>query len=224
MNLGGHIGAGWLVAHSVRLDRFERRWVVVMAILCDADAIFLLWKGSMDELHRTFGHNVWVWLGAPLVVPLLVTGRPAGRRLLLLGLSYLAMASHVVLDLVATGWWGLYPLWPLEGPEILMSDYLAENTMKWGIQPVLLVLFVAAMVWIYVRHKRTPLEAISPNVDSLLVNFVLLPWRHRCGQCGPPHGGLAFYRCSRCGRPLCPHHRAINWRLEVRCRPACRDT
>jgi len=214
MNPGGHIGAGWVLGHTVQLDRFERRWIVVMALLSDADGVFMFWSRALDEWHRTFGHNVWVWLGAPLVVPLFAA---RGRRFLLLGLSYLAMASHVALDLVGTGWWALYPLWPLRGPEILMSNYLAENTMKWMIQPALLIVFVTAMVWIYIRHKRTPLEVISPCVDSLLTNFVLLPWRHRCGECS----GLAFYRCSQCGRPLCPSHRTVNWRLEVCCRPRC---
>jgi membrane-bound metal-dependent hydrolase YbcI (DUF457 family) len=218
MSTGGHMGAGWLLAHSVRLNRFERRWVVIMAILCDVDAIFLPFPQAYADLHRTFGHNLWVWLGAPLVIPFFVA---RGRRLLVLALAYLAMASHVALDLVATGWWGMYPFWPLKGwtvSEILISNYIAENTMKWIIQPILLVFFVAAMVWIYIRHKRTPLEAISPNVDSLLTNFALLPWKHRCAECG----GVAFYRCGRCGRLLCPNHRAINWRLEVRCCPKCR--
>lgn len=214
MNLGGHISAGWLIAHSVRLDRFERRWVVVMAILCDVDAGFLLWKGAADEWHRTFGHNVWIWLAAPLIVSLMMA---KGRRLLMLGLFAMAMASHVVLDLFVTGWWGLYPLWPLNGLEILMSLYIPENAMKYGIQPAVLAVFIAAMVLIYIRHGRTPLEAISPNVDALLVTFVLLPWRGRCGECGKP----AFYRCSHCERPLCPAHRALNRRLEVSCRPAC---
>jgi len=216
MNLGGHIGAGWLIAHSARLDRFERRWVVAMAVLCDVDGVFLLWRGSLDTWHRTFGHNIWVWMGAPLAVVFFAS---RGRKLLLLALCYGAMASHVVLDLVGTGWWPLYPLWPFNGPEILMSDYIPENTMKYVIQPVLLVAFIAGMVWIYLRHRRTPVEAISPNLDRLLTDFVLLPWRRRCAVCGK----RAFYRCSRCGRHLCPDHRRINLRLEVFCRPACPD-
>jgi hypothetical protein len=137
--------------------------------------------------------------------------------LLLLGLAYAAMASHIVLDLVATGWWGIRPLWPLDGPEILLSDYIGEAIMKWGIQLVLLTVFLYAMVWIYIRRGRTPLEAISPKVDALLMNFVLLPWKHRCGECGR----LAFYRCTQCGRPLCPSHRRLDWSLEVYCRPLC---
>jgi len=214
MNLGGHIGAGWLLAHAAALDRFERRYVLALALLPDIDGLFLLWRGSLDHWHRTFGHNVWLWLAAPLVALAFVR---RGRRLAMLGLFYAAIASHVVLDLVGTGWWGLYPLWPVGDFEILMSDWIAEDTMKYGIQPALLVFFLAAMVWLYVRHRRTPLEALSPAVDALLVNFVLLPWRHRCGECGR----LAFYRCTHCGRPLCPHHRAVNRRFEVACRPLC---
>lgn len=223
LNFGGHLGAGWVLAHAARLDRHERRWVVVMAVLPDVDGVFLLWHGSaLGDWHRTFGHNVWVWLLAPLAGLMFAT---AGRRLLVLGLAYAAMTSHVVLDLFATGWWGMYPfwpwglklLWPFKGAEILMTDYLPENVMKWLIQPVLIAVFVGAMVWIYIRHRRTPLEVISPNVDSLLMNFVTLPWRERCGECG----GLAFYRCSQCGRPLCPTHRTITRRLDVQCRPQC---
>lgn len=216
MNLGGHIGAGWILANAARLDRFERRWVVAMAVLCNVDAVGLLWRGELDTWHRTFGHNLWVWLGAPLLV-LMVAAR--GRRLLLAGLCYAAMASHVALDLVATGWCGLSPLWPFAGPEIFTTNYLSEDTMKWIIQPALLVPIAAAMVWIYVRHRRTPLEAISPAVDSLLMNFVLLPWRQRCGVCG----SRALYRCGGCGQPLCPDHRTVNWGLEVRCCPLCPD-
>jgi len=215
MNPGGHIGAGWVLAHAASLERSERRWVVAMAVLSDVDGVFLLWRGALDQWHRTFGHNVWLWLAAPLVVPLFVA---PGRRLLLLGLSYAAMASHVALDLVGTGWWALYPLWPFRGPQIVMSDFIPENTMKWAIQPALILVFVGAMVWIYVRHRRTPLEVISPKVDSLIMNFVLLPWRNRCVECGR----VAFYRCARCGRVLCPYHRAVTWRLEVKCGTDCR--
>jgi membrane-bound metal-dependent hydrolase YbcI (DUF457 family) len=219
MNPGGHIEAGWLVAHAASLDRFERRWVVAMAILCDADAVFLPFPETYASWHRTFGHNLWVWIAAPLVAGFFVA---KGRRLLVLGLCYLAMASHVALDLIGTGWWGMYPLWPFRTSgtpisEILISNYIAEDTMKWIIQPALIVLFTAATVWIYVRHKRTPLEAISPRVDSLIMNFVTMPWKQRCGVCGR----VALYRCDRCGEPLCPHHRAVNWHLEVRC---CSDT
>jgi len=188
-----------------------------MAALCDVDAIFLPFPETYAQWHRTFGHNLWVWLGAPLVLLFFLR---RGRRLLVLALAYLAMASHVVLDLIATGWWAMYPFWPLKGwavSEILTSKYIPENTMKWVIQPALIVLIVAGMVWIYVRYKRTPLEAISPKVDSLLMNFALLPWGHRCAHCGR----RALYRCGQCDRPLCPYHRAISWRLEVRCSPKC---
>ena len=223
MNFGGHVGAGWLLAHVARLDRSERRWVVGMAVLPDVDGVFLLWYGSpLGDLHRTFGHNVWLWLVAPLTV-LLFAAR--GRRRLLLGLCYAAMGSHVALDLFATGWWSIYPfwpwglkwLWPFGSSEILMANYLPENLMKWGVQPILIVLFVGAMVWLYVRHRRTPLELISPNLDMLLMNFILMPWRTRCAECGR----VAFYRCSSCGQPLCPLHRAVSLRLAVRCRLRC---
>jgi len=188
-----------------------------MAALCDVDAIFLPFPETYAQWHRTFGHNLWVWIGAPLVLLFFVA---RGRRFLVLSLAYLAMAGHVALDLIATGWWGMYPFWPLRGwevSEILTSNYIPEDTMKWIIQPLLTVLILVGIVWIYLRHKRTPLEAISPAVDSLLMNFILLPWRQRCGECG----GLAFYRCGRCGRALCPNHRAVNWRLEVRCHSPC---
>lgn len=210
MNPGGHIEAGWLLANAAPLDRSERRWVVGMAIACDVDALLLPWPDAYDALHRTFGHNLWFWLGAPLLV--LFFAKP-GRKRLVLAMAYLAMASHVLLDLASTGWWPMYPFWPFEGTVVFSSNWIPEETMKWIIQPALMVFLFGGLVGIYVWRKRTPLELLSPNVDSLIMNFILLPWRHRCGVCGK----LAFYRCSDCGQTLCPNHRTLDWRLNVRC-------
>jgi membrane-bound metal-dependent hydrolase YbcI (DUF457 family) len=221
MNFGGHVEAGWLLAHTADFSLSERRLITLLAILPDADGLFFFSATWNEYAHRTFGHNIWVFICAPLVASLFVS--PA-RRLRVAPLLYISLGLHFFLDLFVTGWWELRPLFPLHGGNITMSHVLTqlvpldwEWVMKYPVQIGLLAVLTAGTIVVYLKYRRTPLEVISPRLDKLVMNFLLLPWHVRCSHCGKP----AFYRCSLCSAALCPHHRSITLRLHIHCSPGC---
>ena len=86
--------------------------------------------------------------------------------------------------------------------------------MVQGVFQVTAMVFILAMtVWIYLRHRRTPLEIISPALDRLLVNYAVVPWSNRCANC--TH--RAHFRCDLCGRTFCANHIKVSRGLGVRC-------
>jgi hypothetical protein len=86
--------------------------------------------------------------------------------------------------------------------------------MVQGVFQVTAMVFILGMtVWIYARHRRTPLEVVSPALDRLIVNYAVLPWRSRCPDCGR----RAHFRCDQCGRSFCANHAKVGVRLDIRC-------
>ena len=79
---------------------------------------------------------------------------------------------------------------------------------KWAI----LLTLLAVTVWIYLRHRRTPLEILSPALDRMVVDYAVLPWRNRCASCDR----RAHFRCDGCAKTLCRSHAKAR-HLKVRC-------
>lgn len=198
MNFGGHLITGWLLGNAGGRTLAERRFITVMAIAPDIDGTLVFIPGFMEQWHRTFSHNVFFFALAPLTTFLFFKR----RRLSILLYAYLAIVSHLLLDLVATGWWGLRPFWPLSNYEILMSRYIPENVMKYYVQISLLVLLIGAVVILYRQLRRTPLEVISPALDKLVTTFLIIPFKHHCCYCR----NRAFYQDADDGSPLCGRH------------------
>jgi len=211
MNFGGHLMAGWLLSHWGGEDEAERRAITLMAIAPDADGIFVLGPAAWREWHRTFSHNIFWAALIPLATLLFLK---KGRRLALLPFLYISIASHYLLDVFVTGWWGLAPLWPLSRWEFLMSDYIPEDVMKYYIQ---IGLFIALLIptFYFIRTlRRSPLELFGRRVDRFFLRFIALPWREYCTVCG----GRAFYRCDECGATLCGRHRSFIGFLKISCK------
>ncbi len=181
-----------------------------MAIAPDIDGIFTFIPG-MGHLHRTFGHNVWLFIAAPLLATAFFV-QPQ-RRLKIFPLLVISITLHFAMDLFVTGWWPLTPLWPVSDFTIYMDRYIPEHVMKYYVQISLLILFLIPTIMIYLRSHRTPLEIISSGFDRFIQNFVELPWRHTCAYCHR----RAFYRCSQCGRPICGIHRKFGSRFNPIC-------
>jgi hypothetical protein len=88
------------------------------------------------------------------------------------------------------------------------------NWLVQGVFQVAAMVFIFAMtVWIYLRHKRTPIEIISPSLDCLIVNYAVLPWKNRCGRCSR----RAHFRCGQCTQVFCAEHSSVGRNLQVRC-------
>lgn len=63
----------------------------------------------------------------------------------------------------------------------------------------------ALMLWVFLKKGRTFFEIFTRKGDRLVMKFLTLPWKCRCGECGAP----AFYQCSGCGAYMCMRHRTI---------------
>jgi len=196
MNFGGHLLTGWALSQAREFNRNEQRVITLMAIAPDIDGLAILLPGTFEEWHRTFGHNVFFGLSVPLLGWFIAS--PA-RRVLLLTFSYLAMLSHFLLDLVVTGWWALYPLWPISDWMILMSLYIPEPIMKYHLQITLFILLVALTVYLYRKKGRSPFSLVSDRFDDFMVTFITYPFLHRCAHCS----SRAFYKGQGSGEPVC---------------------
>ena len=172
MNFGGHLLTGWALSQAGDFTRTEQRVITLMAIAPDVDGLAILLPGTFEEWHRTFGHNIFFGLGFPLLSLLIARH---GRRVLLLTFSYLAMFSHFLLDLFVTGWWALYPLWPVSDWMILMSLYIPEPVMKYHLQITLFASLVVLAVVLYRKRGRSPFSLVSDRFDKLHDHLHHLP-------------------------------------------------
>ncbi|MBN1901961.1 metal-dependent hydrolase, partial [Candidatus Sumerlaeota bacterium] len=213
MNFGGHLMAGWLIANAATENAPERRAITLMAIAPDLDGVFMFVSESGRELHRTFGHNVFFALVIPLITIFFLS---RNRRMKILPLLYISMASHFILDLFVTGWWILTPFWPVSDWGILMTDWISEDVMKYYIQIGLFIIFIIPTVYIIIKKKRTPFEILGTAADRFLQTFVTLPFRSHCAYCN----ARAFYLCEKCGAALCGRHRRFSGIFK----PICRDS
>jgi len=202
---------GWLIGNTGDFSPGERTAVTLMALAPDIDGIFVLGPLSWREWHRTFGHNVFWGVAAPLFALYFIQ---KGRRWKLLPFLYLGMLSHFILDLFVTGWWILMPLWPVSEWGILMSRWIPEDVMKYWIQLGLFAALLIPTVILIVKKKHTPLEILGKRADAFFYHFVTLPFREKCAACG----ARAFYRCNECGAPLCGRHRKFSGWFGISCR------
>jgi len=205
MRLGTHLLAGWAVANGAEvlpgkgLDAHGRRLVVVASLAPFLDGVHVFWnQRRFQEVHHEYTCSLPVGL---LVVALLVPFARRGRRLQTALACALAFSLNAGLDVVTTNWPVrlFYPFsdfrWAVGG---LLSDFIIYQV----IGTVCDLLFIGLAVAIFIRWRRTPFELFGRRVDDLVIDFVRLPWRHRCVECGR----RATYRCRRCGATVCGHH------------------
>lgn len=216
MNFGGHLIAGWLISRAGKFELPERCFITVMAIAPDVDGISLLAPSLLGDWHRTFGHNIFFAIFIPFLCFLFFNPSTAKK---ILPFTYFAIFSHFILDLLVTGWWGFYPLYPIDKEfMILTSLYIPENVMKYYIQIGLLIVLAAIMIRIFQKTKTSPLEIISSNFDRFITTFMITPFRHSCSICK----ARAFYICVICNKPFCGHHIIYGKHFIMRC-PNCQS-
>jgi hypothetical protein len=105
------------------------------------------------------------------------------------------------------------PLEPFSASVINLSHQL-PNWLVQGVFQVTAMVFILGMtVWIYMRHQRTPLEIISPELDRILVNYAVLPWKNRCASCSH----RAHFQCGQCRRCFCTSHSRVGSNMQVTC-------
>ncbi len=204
----GHLQYGWWFAHWGKFGRGERAAIALAGAGPDLDGLSLLAGGdAFHRYHHILFHNVGAVMAALVLTGAFLWRKP--RAWMLVGFAF---AMHVVEDFVTVGW-DQFPWQPFSASSVNLSHTL-PNWMVQGVFQVTAMVFILAMtVWIYVRHRRTPLEIISPALDRLLVNYAILPWRNRCPACGH----RAHFRCDQCGRGFCANHAKVGGRLDIHC-------
>jgi len=206
LNSGIHLGYAWLLGDAAGFDLSGRRAVAIAGVAADLDGIaIVLGRDAFDKYHHVVFHNLIFVAAITLSVFILFPKRP---RLVLF--CALAGLLHLGLDFVGSHW-DLPLLRPFSSGSVNLTDYVPAWFVIYLLQGIGTVLMFVLMFRIFLKKGRSFFEVFTSKGDRLIMNFLTLPWRHRCRECGK----RAFYRCGDCGACLCSHHRkaARGWRL-----------
>jgi hypothetical protein len=209
----GHLQYGWWFAHWGKFGRRERAIIALAGAGPDLDGLSLLAGGdAFLKYHHILFHNVGAVAGAVVIAGVLLWRKPLAFLL-----TVFAFAMHIVEDYITVGW-NQHPWQPFSAATVNLSDHLPNWVVQGAFQYTAMAFIVGMSVWIYIRHKRTPLEILSPSLDHLIINYAVLPWRNRCTSCS----SRAHFRCDRCGKNFCAAHSSVKSSLQIVC-AACRD-
>ncbi len=206
MNTGVHLGYAWLLGNTTEFTLNERRAVTISGVAADFDSLAIIFgREAFNEYHHVVFHNLIfvavIMVGAFLLFP--------GRKKLLLFCT-LAGLLHLACDFVGSHW-DLELFRPFSGAAVNLTNHLPKWVVMYVFQGAGTAGMFALVLWVFLRKGRSFFEIFTPKGDRLVMKFLTLPWRHRCGECTR----RAFYQCSGCGAYLCPRHRkaAPGWRL-----------
>ncbi|MGE5325509.1 MAG: metal-dependent hydrolase [Deltaproteobacteria bacterium] len=204
----GHLQYGWWFAHWRNFDRRERAAIALSAAACDLDGLSMFWgSDTYYKYHHILFHNVGAMLVMAGLAALFFWKKPWAWLMVVF-----AFGMHLVEDYFSIPW-DMKPWAPFSNLVTNLGHHIAVPIVQYGFQTAMMVFILAVTVWIYLRHKRTPLEIISPAFDRLIMNYALLPWRNRCATCGKS----AHFRCDKCGKTFCANHAKPLRGCEVAC-------
>jgi hypothetical protein len=182
------------------LDLNGRRAVAIAGVAVDLDGLAIVFgREAFNTYHHVVFHNLLsagvITLAAFLLFP---------RNLKLVLFCALAAIIHFGLDFLGCHW-DLYFLRPFSSAAVNLSNYLPEWLVMYVFQGAGTVIMFGFVVRVFLKKERSFLEIFTPKGDRFIMNFVTLPWRHRCGECGR----RAFYQCGECGGYFCSLHRKV---------------
>jgi len=162
-----HIMSGWCAANLLpRLSPRQRLMSMIAASIADLDGLSILGgQQAYWHWHHRICHNLPFGILVAAVLAA-VSGRTIGLFILYLALFHL----HLDLDIFGSGpGWGIFYFWPF-------SNWMFDNThLSWEFyswQNITIAgVLLAWTIAIAVRDRRTPLEAIMPDLDRQLVAF-----------------------------------------------------
>ena len=169
-----HILSGWVVGNLFRLSPRERALCMVAAAAPDVDGLGIVVSPELYwDLHHKLGHNVFFF--AALAAGLAGLGP---HRLKAWSIYFALGWVHFALDYLGSGpGWGLYPLWPVDGLEVMWPHaWPFFSPQNIGAAAALL----AMTVGVALDAGRTPLEWFMPRLDARLVTL----FRRAAGHVG----------------------------------------
>lgn len=206
MNSGVHLGYAWLLGNAADFSLGERRAVAIAGVAADFDMLAaVLGRNAFASYHHLLFHNLLFAGIMTLGVFLLFS-----RNYKLMLFCALAGILHLSLDFAGSHW-DLRLFWPFSRAAVNLTWLLPEWLVAYIFQGTGTAGMFALMLWVFLKKGRTFFEIFTRKGDRLVMKFLTLPWRRRCGECGAP----AFYQCSGCGAYMCMRHRKIakEWRI-----------
>jgi hypothetical protein len=140
---------------------------MVTSAIADLDGLgILVGQGAYWNYHYKLGHNLAFGILACTICAVL-SKRRAFAFCIYLALFHL----HLLMDVFGSGpGWPIYYLWPFSS-RIIDNTRLSWEFFSW--QNISIgIAFIAWTIVIAVRLGRTPLEAIMPNLDRQLVDWL----------------------------------------------------
>lgn len=207
-----HLQVGSFIANAGVDNQRDRRLVMLASLAPDADGIFFWNPALWEKWHHTFGHNIFFALLLGVIFGLLARGGKARVA----ALAAVAALLQVVTDNFTNDpSWKIMYFWPLSDFDFALGNFIAWPGLApfqvWGVQGVLMVGIFAGTIVLYRRTGRTFLELVSPRLDKLLTDFIVLPFTARCAVCG----ARASYRTTDDGQAICGRHVRIHrWPME----------
>jgi inner membrane protein len=199
MNTGAHLQFGWLIGHAREFDRTERAIITLAAVAPDLDGLLIV-AGPGSEIFYKY-HHILFHNALSAIVYVAIVAACFSRRSLVLLLCLLSFLGHILVDYV-TAPWEMAPFWPVSPMLVNLGSRLPGWVVQYVFQVAGMAAILACTVWLYLKYGRTPLEVISPRLDRLVIGYLVLPWKNRCGYCS----SRAHFRCERCGQTVCGRH------------------
>jgi membrane-bound metal-dependent hydrolase YbcI (DUF457 family) len=193
-------GLGWLIGLSApNSDRRIRIWCVLAALLPEVDA---------PAIRGGFTHTIFFAVLLLGIAIWFFRGEPARNLFTVLVLMAASFGLHLLIDLKI---WGtdVRLFWPLNPRGLRLPPILvAGRSIGFPVAAVMIALPWALSFW----KSVTPLEILSPRLDTLFLNLVRRK-KHACTICGKKCNN----RCGTCTHPVCFRHGKIGKHFRVTC-------
>ena len=164
MHIPTHIMSGWCVGNLLPLSARQRMFCMIAASAADLDGVgVIVSQRAYWDWHHVAGHNLFAAVAIAGILTI-----PSQPRRLFAFVVYLALAHlHLLMDYFGSGpGWPIYYLWPASRQKIVNPG--AWEFFSW--QNILIAaMLLAWTILIAWSKRRTPLEAIMPNLDRQLV-------------------------------------------------------
>ena len=185
MHIRTYILSGWAVGNLLPFGPRERLFCMIASSAADLDGLGIVFgREAYWDYHHVLGHNL---LFTTVVAAALALLSSPGKRLLG-GVTYFALGHlHLLLDYLGSGpGWPICYWWPLRrghGSCWLNPD--AWPFHSWQNQSAGLAM-IAITVAIALVARRTPLEALMPELDRKLTRRPPPPSSPPPPSPGPP--------------------------------------
>ncbi|HUT53966.1 MAG TPA: metal-dependent hydrolase [bacterium] len=212
MNTIYHLQAGSFIANARDYNLRERRLIMLASLAPDADGIFFFSSDLWNRFHHSFSHNIF----SMLIVAAALALYNRSRRIEIFAVCAVSAILQIFIDVVTNDLtWPQQFLRPLTDAQISigsLTDWKYLNTLQvvW-VQGFLMIVILVGTVILYKKTGRTFLELISPRLDRLLTDFIVLFFTRRCAVCN----ARALYRDTGRGDFLCANHARVRRDLTI---------